>query len=264
MESTKQGEAMNSHFSIGASVGQLAESIEVVGALKGRYRFDAYAPPEHLRQEFIELRDELIRLGCQPQLDEALQTVFNPSLHAHRHQIVPHPLSGMGLHERELLKSLVAIPQCPQWQERVENLVVTQGKNDLLDKYLAGSAYTAAFYLGLISSVGYTTGPAAGDTAAQINGTNGWKEAGLANAPTYSQATRPAPSWGVAAGGVKATAAAVVFSITGPGTVKGGFLVTSNIKDGAGGVLFSAGLFTGGDKIVDNGDTINATYTLTV
>ena len=147
-----------------------------------------------------------------------------------------------------------------RWTDDVHNLVTTEGKNDALDKYLAGAAYTASWYLGLISSVGYTA-VAAANVAAQINGTNGWKEAGVANAPTYSQATRPAPTFSAAAAGSKATSAAVTFSITGTGTVKGCFLNSTSAKDGVGGVLYSAGLFSGGDKVVGNGDTLSVTYT---
>ena len=53
-----------------------------------------------------------------------------------------------------------------KWADTFSNLVTTLGKNDLLDKYLTGSAYTAAFFMGLISSLTYTAIVAA-DTSAQ-------------------------------------------------------------------------------------------------
>lgn len=144
-----------------------------------------------------------------------------------------------------------------KWEDRADNLVTTVGKNNALDNELAGSAYTAAWYMGLISSTSYSA-IAAADTMASHGG---WLEAGVANAPTYSQATRPAPAWSAASAGSKATSAAVAFSITGTGTVKGCFLTSVATKDGTTGVLYSAGLFTGGDKAVANLDTINVTYT---
>src|SRR5487761_2548757 len=42
------------------------------------------------------------------------------------------------------------------WEEQFHNLLTTVGKNLLLDEGLAGSAYTATEYMGLISSVSYS------------------------------------------------------------------------------------------------------------
>lgn len=256
MENKPLGERGNARDGLGAMVVSHRELGELLSS-KGRYKFEGFAPPEHLRAEFIGLRDTLIERDCMVNVDALARN------YGREKPYFNHVLDGAGPREVILLQDLARIPQVKAWEDEVINTVVTQGKNDLLDKYLAGSAYTATFYLGLISLTSYSA-IAAGDTAAQINGSNGWKEAGVANQPTYSQGTRPAPSWAAASAGSKATASAVAFSITGTGTAKGGFLDTSSTKDGTAGVLFSAGLFTGGDKAVGNGDTINSTYTLSV
>ncbi len=146
-----------------------------------------------------------------------------------------------------------------KWEDYIDNLVTTVGKNDILDKYL-GAAAPAGIFMGLISSTSYST-IVAGDT---MGSHAGWLEAGTANDPHYSQGTRPAPAFSAAAAGAKTTSAAVVFSITTTGTVKGCFITTVATKDGTTGTLLSAGLFTGGDKAVANGDTLNVSYTLTL
>jgi len=141
-----------------------------------------------------------------------------------------------------------------KWRETIENLVTTVGKNDLLDKYL-GLAVATAIHMGLKG----TGAAAVGDT---MSSHAGWLEVGGANAPTYT-GNRPVPAYAAASGGSKTTSAAVSFAITGSGTIAGCFIVMSGsaTKDNTTGVLYSAGDFTGGSKIVSNGDTLNVTYT---
>jgi hypothetical protein len=143
------------------------------------------------------------------------------------------------------------------WREEFDNLVTTAGKNFLLDNGLAGSAYTAAFFLGLISSVSYTA-VAAADTMASHAG---WLEAGLATAPAYSEGARRTAAWAAASAGSKALSAGLVFTFTSSGTVKGSFLTTVATKDGTTGTLYSAGLFSGGDQPVVATNTLTVSYT---
>ncbi|MFL5900883.1 MAG: hypothetical protein ACJ75S_06755 [Solirubrobacterales bacterium] len=138
------------------------------------------------------------------------------------------------------------------WTDTIENLVTTAGKNDALDKYLAGSAYTAAWYLGLIDSTSYSA-VAVGDTSASHSG---WTEN-----TGYTQGARPTTAWSAASAGSKALSSALTFSINANATVKGCFLISNSTKGGTTGILYSAGLFTGGDKVVQNGDTLNVSYT---
>lgn len=140
-----------------------------------------------------------------------------------------------------------------KWSELVDNLVTTSGKNDALDKYLSGSGYTAAWYLGLIGSSGYGVGPALADTAAA--------HAGWVEDQSYTQGTRPAASFASASAGSKALSAAAAFTLNANVTIKGCFLISASAKGGATGVLYSAGLFSGGDKVVQAGDTLNVSYT---
>ncbi len=152
-----------------------------------------------------------------------------------------------------------------RWEDKILNTVMTEGKNLALDTYLAGSGYTVTGpFMGLISSVGYSAISAA-DTAAQINGSNGWKEAGSGvNYPLYTT-PRKTCLWSAATSGAKVLSAALSFPIiTTGGTVKGVFIIfgtgaLSTIAD-TNGKLYSAGLFSGGDKDVSVGDTLQVSY----
>ena len=147
-----------------------------------------------------------------------------------------------------------------KWEDTFPNIVTTVGKNLALDSFLSGTAYTVTGpFLGLISSTTFTA-VAAADT---MTSHAGWLEAGTANAPTYS-GTRKTAVFSAASAGAKALSTALSFGITGTGTVKGCFLVygTGAIAtiDNTAGTLYSAGLFTGGDKAVVNSDTLQVSY----
>lgn len=141
-----------------------------------------------------------------------------------------------------------------KWTEEYKNLVVTEGKNDMLDKYFSGTSYTAAWYLGLVNGASSPTYNAADTMASHA----GWTEF-----TSYSESTRPAPTWTSASAGAKATTA-TSFSINGSGTVAGAFMTTDSTKSGTSGILYSAGNFTGGSRTVASGDTLNVTYTATL
>lgn len=140
-----------------------------------------------------------------------------------------------------------------KWRDFVDNLVVDTGLNDMLDKWLKGSTYTAAFYVGL---TGATPTVVAGNTMSS--------HAGWTDDATYSNATRPALTLGtVASKSVDNSASKAVFNINGTATIGGAFVTTSNTKSGTTGTLISAGAFSGGNKSVSNGDTLNVQITYT-
>lgn len=152
-----------------------------------------------------------------------------------------------------------------KWRDEFDNTVMTLGKNLALDTLLAGSAFTTVGpFMGLISSTSFTA-IAAADTMAQLAGTNGWREGGNANPPTYT-APRKTAVFSAASAGSKALSSALSFAITGAGTIKGVFIVTNtgavSTIDNTSGTLLSAGLFSGGDRAVLNGDTVNVSWTL--
>jgi hypothetical protein len=151
-----------------------------------------------------------------------------------------------------------------KWSDEFPNTVTTAGKNALLNTYFAQAAVVAnrtTWYMGLIVSNGYSTISAADTHASHA----GWLESGAngARAPGYSQTTRRSLTWSTASSGSKATSNAAIFSVNVSGTVKGAFIANSAIKasTNASAVIYSAGLFSVGDKAVTSGDTLNVTYT---
>jgi hypothetical protein len=132
-----------------------------------------------------------------------------------------------------------------KWREEFKNLVTTAGKNDIIDKYFKGSAYTAAWYLGLKG----TGSAAVGDTLASHAG---WSEV------TPYSGNRPAITFGTTSGGSN-TATSVSYTINATATVAGAFV--SSVNTGTAGTLYSAGDFAA-SRSVASGDTLNVTLTV--
>ena len=154
-----------------------------------------------------------------------------------------------------------------KWEEQQHNLVMTAGAQDMNAKYFKGASYTAAWYIGLIQSGSFTA--VAGSDV--MNSHTGWVES-----TTYSQATRPAASFGTAtnvdpsvmSNSVASGGTVAVFSINGTptgGAIQGAFLTTISTKGVTTGILFSASAFTSpGARTVVSGDTLNVTYSFSL
>jgi hypothetical protein len=236
---------------VGAALSRSATVSEVARAT-GIYHAVCHTPRPHLLREYIEIRD------AASALDRLVDT---------------QPLRSVLLRRQQRLatlrRDLAAIPLERKWTDRILNIVTTEGKNAALTHFLKGSSYTASLVLGLIEDTGYSA-VAAGNTAANITAVgsgspaNGWNEA-----PVGTCAARGTPSFGTASAGSLATSSAVSFSILATDTIKGLFLLCRSAAGTAptttvgntNGALYSAGLSSGGDKGVANGDTVTANYT---
>jgi hypothetical protein len=147
-----------------------------------------------------------------------------------------------------------------KWTAEEHNLVVNVGLKDMNDKYFTGSAYTAAWYLGLYGAAS-SNNPAAGDTAAS--------HAGWTEITPYSNATRPTATFAAATTAdpsvITNSASPAVYNVDDTATVGGAFLISDDTKGGTTGVLFSAADFSApGDRNVSSGDTITVTYTFSL
>lgn len=154
-----------------------------------------------------------------------------------------------------------------KWVEEFDNMVVQAGKSDMLSKYFTGSAYTAAWYFGLVSSA------TSYDPAHTLASHTGWTEDTNYSGTNRITAAFSAPTQASAgSAGIPGTAgtfqittsAAASFSITGTTTINGALLCATQTIATTTGVLFSVGSFSGGNRAVVNGDTLNVSYTCTI
>ncbi len=146
-----------------------------------------------------------------------------------------------------------------KWEAESHNLVVNEGLKYMNDAALDGGAQITTWYIGLYGA-GASNSPAASDTMASHPG---WTEN-----TTYSNATRPTCAFGPATTAdpsvITNTGSAAAFNINGSTTIGGAFLTSDSTKGGTSGTLFSAADFTGGDRSVGSGDTLNVVYTFSL
>ena len=139
-----------------------------------------------------------------------------------------------------------------KWSDDFHNLVVNEGLQDMNNKYFRSTGYTTVLYLGLVSGATSPTYAAADTLASHAGWTESTAYTGSRKSATFGvTATSADPS--VITNGASPSS----FSMNATATIAGAFLCTSTDNSG---VLFSAGSFTGGNKSVDSGDTLNVTY----
>ena len=138
-----------------------------------------------------------------------------------------------------------------KWTAEFDNLVTTAGLNYILG---TGAVVAVAKYLGLVDGSGTPTFSAS-DT---IGSHTGWTEN-----TDYTQTARGTITWGSASAGSMSSSSAVTFSINATATIAGAFSVSDSTKGGTTtGTIYSEGAFTGGNKSVASGDTLNVSITL--
>jgi len=148
------------------------------------------------------------------------------------------------------------------------NGTTNEGKNHILNTEFHGGTQLTTWYLGLISSTGYTA-LAATDTYGDINQAgNGWDEFSSYTDGNNGDSASTRPAWGpgAASGQAITNATAAVFNITSAGTVKGVFAAAganaqTKSDHTAANYLWATALFTSGDVTVANGDQLKVTYT---
>ena len=147
-----------------------------------------------------------------------------------------------------------------KWEQKSHNLVVNVGLAYVNTTFFKGSGYTAAWYIGIYGPAS-SNNPSSTDTMAS--------HAGWTEVTAYSNATRPAATFGAATTAdpsvIANSAAPAQFLVNASANVGGAFLTTGDTPGGTSGTLFSASDFAApGDRVVQNGDVLSVTYTFSL
>jgi len=154
-----------------------------------------------------------------------------------------------------------------KWSDYIQNVVTDQGRNHMLGVQFKSVTQVTAWYIGMISSVkGSNSYATVANTDTQASHSN-WAQCNSNNAPNFSQLSNRLVTFSTASNKSISSSNACVFSISGSGTIKGAFLTSNPNKNNSStggsttGILYSAGIFSTGNKVVTNGDKLNISYT---
>jgi hypothetical protein len=144
-----------------------------------------------------------------------------------------------------------------KWEDKIQNIVVTVGKANLLNVYLAAATQSTTWYLGLVDGASTPTYNVTNTIG--VGGHPGWTEN-----TGYAGANRPTAAFTVTATNSISTGA-TSFTINASGIIAGALLVNDSTKGGTTGTLYSVGNFTGDvSRSVISGDSLIVTYTASV
>ncbi len=162
----------------------------------------------------------------------------------------------------EIVGKLIGTYRVEQWRDgkmidvrEGKNLVVTAGKNSMLDIMFHGSTQITTWYFGLVDNASFSTFALA-DT---MSSHSGWIEN-----VDYSESVRQ--TWDEAAASAGSTTSSTVATFTinaNSKTIHGIFVTSSNTKSGTTGTLWS-GVAFGSNLAVNSGDLIKVTYSVTL
>jgi hypothetical protein len=141
-----------------------------------------------------------------------------------------------------------------KWRETMTNIVVNVGLDYALDTTLNGATQSSTWYIGLVDGASSPTFDA-GDTISSHAGWSVNTDYGESGRQTWSNGA-------VSNQSIDNSGSPASFSISATTDVAGAFLVDDSTKGGTNGTLFAEGSFSGGTRSLQDGDTLEVTYTI--
>lgn len=141
------------------------------------------------------------------------------------------------------------------WTEDFHNLVVTVGKNKLLDAGFKTGLASPLWYLGLVDDASFS----AYDVTDTMGSHAGWIEATAYDEVARQQFVPSTP----AAGATSNSANKATYTMNATKTIRGAFMANDSTKGGGSGILYGVGNFAASQGVI-SGDILVVTTTLSL